>query len=50
MPCKLDIVFSLNKAILSSDNPELVAFETTYIHNDEVVGSIDFVMCQQKLG
>ena len=40
MPYELDVVFSRNKAILSSNNPELVASETTYIHHDEVVGSI----------
>ena len=40
MPYELDVVFSRNKAILSSENPESVAAETTYIHHDEVVGSI----------
>lgn len=31
MPYELDVVFSRNKAILSSENPELVASKTTYI-------------------
>lgn len=40
MPYELDVVFSRNQVILSSENPEVVASETKYIHHDEIVGSI----------